>query len=509
MTSFVILAAGKGTRIGRVGETLHKALVPLNGKAIISHQIALAPKNSRVIIAVGHRSDQIREYMSHAHPKLEVTYVTVNNYDLPGGGPGASLLACREAVGDEDMVFTSCDTLWESGDINWDYSYSWSAVAPVPSGTPPFRWCRIVLNDFSTKVEQILDKTPTDVAGAMAYVGLSMIMRLDLQLFWEGLDESNSIAGEVQVSGGLKALLYSKKLVTQRVDWTDVGDESSYASAVARHSGFDWVKAGQATYVLPETSRVVKFHHDPHVISQRWERAHRLKDIVPKAIQMRSSSAMTPSFLSYEYVPGMSAYEACMPYATIIAEEVLAWYHARVMSTVTDRGHNEYWRDLAMRFYRDKTFERVMMLPPELRARALDVVTRVDWRSLVSDVLVGRWHGDLNYGNIIVCDHHYTAIDWREDFCGDIEYGDLRYDLAKLLAGTVVHWDNARRGDFRPWEHGELHAKIIRDYATNHVYLRDIEIIGALSLLNSAPLHAAPLDGVLVARGVSWLESIL
>lgn len=513
MTAFVILAAGKGTRIGRVGETLHKSLVPLNGKAIISHQVALAPHGSRTIIAVGHRSDQIREYMMHAHPKLNVTYVNVLNYDLPGGGPGASLLACREAVGDDHMIFTSCDTLWEDGDIDWNYTCSWSAVAPVPSGTPPFRWCRIATNDFSTKVDLILDKTPTDAPNAMAYVGLSMILGRDLQSFWTGLAESHSIAGEVQVSGGLSALVYEKKLTTQRIDWTDVGDEASYAAAVARHSGFDWVKAGQATYVLPNAGRVVKFHKDPMVISQRWQRAHKLRDIVPPSIQLRSSSAFTANFLSYEYVPGMSAYEAAETFGTVTTEEILGWFHEKIMSTLISDAPSEYWRELGMMFYRDKTFERVMMLPPELRSRALDVVTRVDWRALMNDMLVGRWHGDLNFGNIIVPTPpktgQFVGIDWREDFVGDIEYGDLRYDLAKLLAGTVVHWDNARRGDFRPWSEGEAHAKVIRDYATNVMYLRDIEIIGALTLLNSAPLHAAPLDGVLVARGVSWLETVL
>ena len=38
---------------------------------------------------------------------------------------------------------------------------------------------------------------------------------------------------------------------------------------------------------------------------------------------------------------------------------------------------------------------------------------------------------------------------------------------------------------------------------------KDIEIIGALSMINSAPLHDWPLDEVLVDRACAWLEDIL
>jgi thiamine kinase-like enzyme len=140
----------------------------------------------------------------------------------------------------------------------------------------------------------------------------------------------------------------------------------------------------------------------------------------------------------------------------------------------------------------------------------LDVTGRVDFEELAATSVMGCPHGDLNYGNLILKgDGGIVGIDWRESFGNGAMFGDLRYDLAKLLAGCFVHWDNARRGDFRPWDAGHDHATVMRDWLESHRMFKHVEIIGALTLLHSAPLHAPPLDEILIARGCAWLEEAL
>src|SRR5690348_1231518 len=118
--------------MGRAGDSLHKALVPLDGKAVISHQIGLAPPGARIIVCTGYRAAQVRSYL------------VVKGWDQQGGGPGHSLLSVQPLVmADEDLVFTSCDTLWHPDEELWQGNVSWAAVAPVPAGTAPERWCRI------------------------------------------------------------------------------------------------------------------------------------------------------------------------------------------------------------------------------------------------------------------------------------------------------------------------------------------------------------------------------
>lgn len=510
MTCFVVLAAGRGSRLGRVGDSLHKCLVPLEGRAVLSHQLLLRPPDSRVIICVGYRADQVRSYVELAHPHLDVQFVDVPDWNDPGAGPGASLLAAREAIGDEDLVFTSCDTLWQGQIFDDAGKRSYLAVAPVPPGTTPTRWCRALVDELD-RVVGIIDKQPTAPASysyEYAYTGLARIRRADLQVFWDGVTSGDVVSGELQVSGGFEAILEAHgRIYAQHIDWTDIGDEDAYRAAVAKVSGYDWTKADQSTYVLPDEGVVVKFHADTGVIERRYRRGLALATagVVPTVRR-----SWTHDMFGVDYRPGITFYEHLdeLPHtgASGAVADLLTWVDRRLRRPATT--HPDVLRSLGRDFYFNKTLDRVGRLGAHLRAVAVDVISRVDWDAVIEGVVPSStWHGDLNFGNLIVDPTgEIVGIDWREDFAGITTWGDARYDVAKLLAGCIVHWDRARRGDFRPWDEGTQFAKIIRD---SSLYTYDCEVIGALSLLNSAPLHASPLDEVLVARAVSWLTEVL
>lgn len=500
-TTFVILAAGRGTRIGRVGASLHKALVPLEQRAVLSHLLDLAPDDAHIVVCVGHRAEQVEAYLALAHPRIKVTCILVDGWDAPGGGPGRSLLAARSVIGtDDDLVFTSCDTLWNH-DVNlWARTDSWAGVAPVPAGTTPERWCRLVLDSFG-HVTLVVDKSVGP--DGPAYIGLSRIVRNDLPVFWAGIEAARLIDGETQVSGGLDALAKVGHLSAAHVHWTDVGDEAAYRRAVAQRSGYDWTKVNEATYILPEEKRVVKFWSDKHVRDLREKRGELLHGIVPSVCDTRDG------LIAYTYVEGDTLYHYAedVPVPGTLTKDLLEWAENYLWTPA--RINVDMRVAACRRFYRDKTLERIKQLPPELRDICLDAVARIDWPALIADrVEPTRIHGDFNFGNILwTGNRQFVGIDWREDFAGYTIWGDRRYDIAKLLGGCYMHWDNARRGDFRVWDAGAHHAAIIREWLGEP--RPDIEIIGALALLNSAPLHAPPLDEILVARGVAWLDEAM
>lgn len=503
-TTFVILAAGLGTRMGRVGEGLHKALVPLAGRAAISHLFELAPPNARLVVCVGYRADQVKRYVRLAHPQRNVTFVDVLDYDKPGNGPGASLLQARDVLGeDDDLAFSTVDTLWQPDATLWTQPRSWVATSPVPAGTNPLRWCRFSTYE-SGRVDEVLDKRAGD--GDDAWVGLAFIKNEDLPVFWSGIERAELRAGERQISGGFSELIYGRDgLNTRRVHWTDIGDEESYRQAVAKFSGYDWTKLGQATYVLPSEGRVVKWMRDAGAIVRRAERGALLDGVVAQPV------VYDHDMLAYPYLPGVSAYVDAERNHVATAMTVLDFFWQSIWSTRNNNLARSMALD-ALEFYREKTLTRIELLEPNLRHTARDAVYRVDWESLAGGVVPGLFHGDLNYANIVISpEGDVSGIDWREDF-NRRSYGDLRYDLAKLLAGCRVNWDWAQRGDFRPWVQGRFHEEFIREFITSNcdgVNLRDVELIAALSLLNSAPLHSPPFDEVLVARGIDWLGELL
>ena len=80
-----ILAGGKGTRLGRIGEEIPKSLLPLNGKPILERIISWLRKNGveNVILGVGYRKEQIKDYFGDGNKfGVNISYV---EHDPNGG----------------------------------------------------------------------------------------------------------------------------------------------------------------------------------------------------------------------------------------------------------------------------------------------------------------------------------------------------------------------------------------------------------------------------------------
>ena len=207
MTAFVILAAGRGTRMGRVG-TLHKALLPLGGRAVISRQIALAPPDARVIVCTGYRGWLIRDYLELAHPELKVTFVPVPGWDKPGGGPGASLL--RRPWTRPVMTTWSSPPATRYGR---QPTRCCGARGCPGRGSrrsrrvlPPESWRRISVTE-SGLAQAITTRARIARRGVTeAYTGLSMIARRDLPAFRDGIASSSLSGGERHYWPALAAL---------------------------------------------------------------------------------------------------------------------------------------------------------------------------------------------------------------------------------------------------------------------------------------------------------------
>ena len=72
MKKFCILAAGRGTRNNNI-VGLHKALLPLENKPVISHIIDRLD-DVEIVIAVGYKSEQIKTYVNLVHSDKNITY---------------------------------------------------------------------------------------------------------------------------------------------------------------------------------------------------------------------------------------------------------------------------------------------------------------------------------------------------------------------------------------------------------------------------------------------------
>jgi len=91
----VILCGGKGRRLGKIGEDLPKAMIPINGKPIIDYQIEWLNKQgvTDIVLACGYKCEKIKE-----HLKDKVQYAVEEE---PLGTAGALKNALKKIKGNE------------------------------------------------------------------------------------------------------------------------------------------------------------------------------------------------------------------------------------------------------------------------------------------------------------------------------------------------------------------------------------------------------------------------
>jgi hypothetical protein len=134
-----------------------------------------------------------------------------------------------------------------------------------------------------------------------------------------------------------------------------------------------------------------------------------------------------------------------------------------------------------------------------------------------------KFHGDFILDNIIKRNDSYCLLDWRHEFDTQLKYGDLYYDLSKLMHNIIfnhanvinklyfIHYDN---------------ESVTLDIKTNYILIKQLEdfdnfviannfdiykikIIMSIIWLNMSPLYEGELSEFLFYFGKYNLEIIL
>lgn len=502
--------------MGAIGLNLNKALHPIDGKAIISHIIDKFPADAEFVIGVGYLGYQVRQYLHIAHENRQFTFVDIDNYDGPGSGPGYSLLCCREYL-QKPFYFVSCDTLWDN-ELDWDKNDNWMGVARVNSSESS-SYCNLKITDG--RVVALRDKVIVEDADFQAFVGLCRIN--DFQIFWVALGNTETVAGEHQISNGLKALIENTDVQPIAIEWTDVGDAEKYKKTVSRYENFDFSKQNEALYIL--NGKVIKFFVNATVTEQRVQKSKLNPSVFPPI------SHQDGQFYSYYFQPGKTLYQANNQYTF---QKLLVWLESNLWRPQSV--DPALMRTTCMKFYHDKTLERLNMY--HSKYGLVDADSSVNGRRIpaTSDLLAGvPWtllaegvpcfmHGDLQFDNILYDDstNSFSLLDWRQDFGGHVEFGDLYYDFAKLYGGIILNYDYIKQNllSYSENEHGiffdfaqrfqtDNYLQILSKYIDDHGYdLAKVRLLVALIYLNMSPLHHYPFDKMLysLGRGLLYKE---
>ncbi|MBL7713903.1 MAG: NTP transferase domain-containing protein [Bdellovibrionales bacterium] len=523
-----ILTSGKGTRMGEAYSHINKALLPYQGKALLSHLIEKFPENTKVVIALGHHGNQVQDYLACAYPGRRFEFVQVDRFEGPGAGPAYSLLQCREKI-QGPFFFLPCDTLWDAA-IPMQSQTNWAGASQVKVQESE-NYCNLISKtvDSRNQVVRILDKEKSSDPQSYAFSGLLYVY--DTEIFWEGLASCRMIAGEAQISNGLQALVQKSKLEVKVFEWKDFGNQKQYQDHLAKTENFDFSKSDE--FIFFTQDRVIKYFRDLSVSRKRVEKAAMNPKVFPKI------DAHNGNFYAYKKVPGETLYTLS---SVASFSRLLPWLKENLWTQVSV--DSSQYKKACHNFYPQKTLQRidqyVRKYPAETARTEPWKVNRVtvsdprnllknfDWTEMESGFPV-LFHGDLQFDNVLwdAQAQRFTLIDWRQDFGGHVEMGDWYYDLAKLWGGICLNYDRIKKGEMSFQEKltpfgieteitypscahpQELEKVLFQFIEQNSLDGRKVRRLTALIYLNMAALHHPPFDRLLWALGALELQKAL
>jgi len=507
-----ILAAGIGSRMQPLSFNSNKALLPVGHNAAISLIIEKHPKNIEIVIAIGYEKVKLVQYLECAHPDRKIKFVEVDKITGAGSGPGYSLLCCQKYL-QMPFVLTTVDTLIDEGCPRPDRN--WMGIGGIEDSR---NYCTVVISEERGQIVSLDDKVKCN--NKEAFIGLAGIK--DYKDFFISLASDNSeIEGEIQVSNGFRGL-FELGLKPERFTWYDIGSINGYRSANAFFSKedqvFDFSKTDECLYFCGNS--VIKYFADKEIVSNRLIRSEMLSGLCPN-IEIKNDY-----FYSYRMIPGKVIYDQCDPDITI---NLLNWLQNKLwLRKNLAEGEENYFQSACRNFYYDKTLSRLDKYYRKFEIQDLstninnenipstrDLIDLIDFDWLCNGI-PANFHGDLQFDNILINEENkFFLLDWRQEFSGMTEYGDMYYDLAKLNGGMYVSYKNIKKGLFNykkenyqyliSFEKDDFLVKsknIFNNYVKNHsLDIRKIEILTGIIFLNMSPMHHSPFSHYIYNMG--------
>ena len=192
------------------------------------------------------------------------------------------------------------------------------------------------------------------------------------------------------------------------------------------------------------------------------------------------------------------------------------------------KNKSRFFQNKCNSFYYEKTLSRINYLYEKnnindqiefinnVKTPKLSLMLKqINWEQINAGVPV-NFHGDLHFENIIKKKNKITLLDWREDFSGLINYGDIYYDLAKINHCFIIDHNVIKQKKFRikfvspnkiklnyyQDQKNKICKKIFYKFLKKNNYsIKKVEILTALIYLNIAPLHHYPYSSFLFYLG--------
>ncbi|MCF7865527.1 MAG: nucleotidyltransferase family protein [Candidatus Pacebacteria bacterium] len=147
----IILAAGKGKRMGESSNHTPKPILKYKGKTLIHHKFEQLPSSiDEIIITIGHLGEKVIDALGHSYDNsknggaiIPITYI--EQKELLGSGH--SLWQAKEAIGNSPFLVLMGDDLYSKQDLeemialNIQNPQSWIALVEPQKDHIPYGKC--------------------------------------------------------------------------------------------------------------------------------------------------------------------------------------------------------------------------------------------------------------------------------------------------------------------------------------------------------------------------------
>jgi len=207
----VILAAGQGTRMRPLTDSLPKPMLPVAGKPLVAHAAdrAVEGGSEELIIVVGYEADEIRSYFDDEYRGVPVTFATQTEQR----GTADAVRAAREYL-DGPFAVLNGDVLYDDSVL--DLFENGPSIAAMEVDDPTSYGVLSTADGRVTDIVEKPDDPPSSLANAGAYQFPAEAR--------EWLDVGESERGEYELTDVLDRTIAEYDVTPIELDrWLDVG----------------------------------------------------------------------------------------------------------------------------------------------------------------------------------------------------------------------------------------------------------------------------------------------
>ena len=496
----IIPSAGIGSRLDLHTKHFNKSMIQLGDTPVISKIIDSYPKNAKFIVILGYKGFHIKEYLKLIYPKRNIKIVEVDLFDGPGSGLSYSLSKSLKLI-KEPFFFHANDTIFT--DKNFFKHIYKDTMFLHKKNCDTMKYATVEISKKHKKIHNKLNYLRKDYYN---YTGVGFIK--NFKKFKKIIKNSKINEGELSYFKSLKIDDLNFKFIN---NWYDIGSKETKEKAENFFSNARSILPKYDQGIFFKNKKVYKFFTSKEVIQKRYKRSKLLKPFVPNLIKK------TKYFYVYNYQKGTVFSKLKNKKKEFPA--LLKWLQKNFWSYIKlNKVKKLSFQQKCNSFYYEKSLSRINYLYEKNNfndqveiinknrvPKISSMFEKINWRDL-NDGIPTNFHGDLHFENILKFKKKIVLLDWREDFSGINNYGDIYYDLAKINHGLIIDHSIIKLSKFsvnvnkkkininflQSKENKDCQKYLFNFLKTMNLSKKKVKILTSLIFLNIAGLHHYP-----------------